>query len=92
MEDPDLPPTQYADQFVDTDPVKAVPPEELLRQARMILSTELGIDPILRDEIRKLFKTNTLISVEPTERGKAKIDDHHPFYVCLSTYIASYQC
>ena len=81
MEDPDFPPLQYAEQFVDPDPSKAVAPEELLRQARMILATELGVDPMLRDEIRKLFKTNVVISVEPTERGKTKIDDHHPFYV-----------
>lgn len=83
VEDVELPPSQYAEQFVDPDPTRAIPPEELLRQARMILATELGIDPILRDEMRKLFKTNALISVEPTEKGKAKIDDHHPFYVRL---------
>lgn len=81
VEDVEVPPAQYAEQFVDPDPARAIPSEELLRQARMIIATELGIDPILRDEIRKLFKTNALISVEPTEKGKAKIDDHHPFYV-----------
>ena len=82
VEDADLPPASHAEQFVDPDPTKAPPAEELLRQARMILATELSADPVLRQEIRKLFKTNGQISVLPTERGKMKIDDFHPYNVC----------
>jgi transcription elongation factor SPT6 len=85
VEDQDLNPVAYADQFVDPDPSKVQSPEELLRRARMILAMELGKDPLLRQAVREAFKTDALISVSPTERGIAKIDEHHPYYVC-STY------
>jgi transcription elongation factor SPT6 len=81
VDDQDLNPMAYADQFVDPDPTKAHPPEGLLRRARMIIATELGKDPLLRQAIRDAFKTDALISVSPTERGVAKIDEHHPYYV-----------
>ena len=71
----------YAEQFEDSDPAKAQPPEELLRKARMILSTELGKDPLLRSQMRKLFKEEALLTVEPTERGITKIDENHPYFV-----------
>jgi len=81
IEDPELGPLAFADQYVDPNPGKAVPAEELLSRARLILATELGKDPLLRSAIRKRFKEDALISVEPTERGLTKIDDHHPYYV-----------
>jgi len=71
----------YAEQFVDIDVTKEQVPEELLRQARMILSTDLGKDPLLRQEIRQIFKAQARISVLPTEKGITKIDEHHPYYV-----------
>lgn len=81
VDDQDLNPIVYAEQFGDPDPTKAQPPEELLRRARMILSTELGKDPLLRNQIRKLFQQEARISVEPTERGITKIDEHHMYFV-----------
>ncbi len=72
----------YAEQFVDSDPAKAVPAEELLRQARMIFATELGKDPILRNYVRQHFKMDAVITVLPTEKGKIKIDEHSYRYVC----------
>lgn len=80
VEQQDLEPIAYADRFVDPDPTKAQPPDELLRRARMILATELGKDPLLRQEMRNRFRNEALISVHPTERGIAKIDEHHPYY------------
>ncbi|PFH54298.1 hypothetical protein AMATHDRAFT_135887 [Amanita thiersii Skay4041] len=80
VDDQELNPLVYAEQFADPDPLKARPPEELLGRARMLLSTELGKDPLLRNEARKLFKDEAQITVEPTERGIAKIDEHHPYY------------
>jgi transcription elongation factor SPT6 len=71
----------YAEQFEDSDPVKGQSPEELLRRARMILSTELGKDPLLRSQMRKLFKEEARLTVEPTERGITKIDENHPYFV-----------
>ncbi|KAF8636737.1 hypothetical protein AX17_003540 [Amanita inopinata Kibby_2008] len=80
VDDQELNPVVYAEQFVDPEPSKARPPEELLSRARMLLSTELGKDPLLRSEIRKLFKEEAQITVEPTERGTAKIDEYHPYF------------
>ncbi|KAI5899362.1 transcription elongation factor Spt6 [Schizophyllum commune H4-8] len=73
-------PLAYAEQHIDPDPTKAKSPEELLAQARLILSTELGKDPNLRQAIRDVFKSSAVFSVSPTERGITKIDVTHPFY------------
>lgn len=88
VDDQELNPTAYAERFVDPDPTKALTAVELLRRARMILSTELGKDPLLRSHTRKLFKDEARITVEPTERGITKIDDHHPYFVSGSTRLA----
>ncbi|KAF8921228.1 SH2 domain-containing protein [Mucidula mucida] len=77
----ELTPMPYAEQFVDSDPAKAVPAEELLRQARMIFATELGKDPILRNYVRQHFKMDAVITVLPTEKGKIKIDEHSYRYI-----------
>ena len=82
----ELSPLAYAEQFVDPDPTKALPADELLRRARMILATELGKDPLLRQEIRAVFKTAAQVSVVPTERGAVKVKDDEPFYVCDTSY------
>ncbi len=81
IEDQDLNPLTYAERFADPDPARALPAEELLRQARMIIATELGKDPLLRNHIRQAFKEDGQVSVLPTERGKTKIDEHHPYFV-----------
>lgn len=81
VDDQELNPIVYAEQFADPDPLKAQPPEELLNRARMLLSTEIGKDPMLRNEFRKLYKDEAQITVEPTERGVAKIDEKHPYFV-----------
>ena len=87
IEDPELNPLAFAEQFADPDPSKALPAEELLNRARLILATELGKDPLLRSAIRKRFRDDAMVSVEPTERGVSKIDDHHPYYVRLLSSI-----
>ena len=48
VEDRELDPLTFAEQYADPDPSEALPSEELLRRARMIFATELGRDPILR--------------------------------------------
>ena len=84
--DCDLKPLALADQFVDPDPAKAQNPADLLKRARMIMATELGKDPILRYEIRQVFKRHATISIAPTERGVSKIDDNHPYYAFKYLY------
>jgi transcription elongation factor SPT6 len=81
VDDQDLAPESYAEQFVDPDPTKALPASDLLRRARMIIATELGKDPLLRQVVRQKFKTFARVSVQPTERGLNKIDEHHPYFV-----------
>ncbi|KAL6300573.1 SH2 domain-containing protein [Sparassis latifolia] len=80
LDEPDLNPLAYAEQFADPDSSRAQPPEELLARARMILATELGKDPLLRQEMRNVFKSDALVSVLPTERGVSKVDEHHPYF------------
>ncbi|KAJ4487881.1 transcription elongation factor SPT6 [Lentinula aciculospora] len=80
VDNQNLDPLIYAEQFADPNPAKALVPEELLRRARMIIATELGKDPLLRDQMRQLFKKNALVSVSPTERGRNKIDEQHVYY------------
>jgi transcription elongation factor SPT6 len=81
VEDQELSPLVYAEQFIEVDAYREKTSEELLSQARMILATELGKDPLLRKEIRELFKREGRISVLPTEKGMIKIDRHHTYYV-----------
>lgn len=80
VEDQELNPTAFAEQFVNSDSLVPQTPAELLRRARMIFATELGKDPLLRQTIRDFFKVEAQISVQPTERGINKIDEHHPYF------------
>lgn len=92
VDDQELNPLVYAEGFVDPDPTKAQDPTELLRKARLILATELGRDPLLRNAIRKAFKDEGVISVEPTERGVGKILETHPYFVSFSLAAQHRQC
>ena len=53
IDDQELNPIAYAEQFSDPD-LATQSPEELLRRARLILATELGKDPLIRQEVRDL--------------------------------------
>ncbi|KZT42027.1 transcription elongation factor Spt6 [Sistotremastrum suecicum HHB10207 ss-3] len=79
-EDPDLPPLVHAEAFADPNNEKAEAPEYLLQQARLLISTELGKDPLLRREIRARFKEDATVTITPTEKGLNKIDEHHPYH------------
>jgi transcription elongation factor SPT6 len=83
VDDPELNPIAYAEQFVDPDPTKAQTPETLLERARMILATELGRDPLLKSHVRQLFKEEATISCEPTDKGIVVIDEEHPYFVSI---------
>ncbi|KAJ1309768.1 hypothetical protein OPQ81_006534 [Rhizoctonia solani] len=76
-DDQDLPPRVYAEQFITESCPTA---EDALATARMIIATELGRDPQLREAIRNQFKDQALLSCEPTEKGKTKIDEAHACY------------
>ena len=85
-EDIDVNPIACAEQFVDPNPIKAQTPDDLLKKGRLILSTELGKDPLLRNHLRTLFREEARITVEPTERGVYKIEDSHPYFVSGLVY------
>lgn len=91
VNDVDVNPIACAEQFVDPDPTKAQTPEDLLKKARLILSTELGKDPLLRNHVRALFRDEARITVEPTERGIYKIDPSHLYFasilICTMVYL-----
>ncbi|KAH9946100.1 transcription elongation factor Spt6 [Epithele typhae] len=80
VEEQDTTPLSYSEQFVDPQATRPQSAEELLARARMIIATELGKDPLLRQEIRNTFKLHALVSVLPTDRGISKIDEHHPYF------------
>ncbi|KAH7889357.1 SH2 domain-containing protein [Phlebopus sp. FC_14] len=80
VEDQELNPVAFAEQFTNPDAAIPQTPEDVLWRARMILATELGKDPLLRQEMRNLFRSEAQISVQPTERGVNKIDEHHPYF------------
>jgi transcription elongation factor SPT6 len=80
VDDHELNPLAHADTFVDPDAPQSNA-EEILGRARMILATELGKDPLLRQEIRNLFKNEGLVSVLPTEKGLVTITDTSPLFV-----------
>lgn len=80
VDDPELNPEAYAEQFTDAE-AGHQEAQQVLARARMIIATELGKDPLLRQEMRTAFKTNAHISVLPTDRGVNKIDEHHTYFV-----------
>jgi len=80
VDDQELNPLTCAEQFINPDSAIPQTPDELLRRARMVLATELGKDPLLKQAMRDLFKAEAQISVHPTERGINKIDEHHPYF------------
>ncbi len=77
-QDPDVSPFKFAEQFTGAA-WGAQSPEIAIAKAKMMLSQEIGKDPILKREIRQLFKDAAEINIEPTERGMTVIDDQHPY-------------
>lgn len=49
--------------------------------ARHILQSEFAKHPLLRQQARDLFQQSARVTVLPTERGTAKIDEYHMYYV-----------
>ncbi|KIO20227.1 hypothetical protein M407DRAFT_30136 [Tulasnella calospora MUT 4182] len=78
--DQDVTPVAYANEFVTDGPAGVIrDAEKQLELARLIIATEIGKDPVLRQRIRTLFEGSAVISCLPTERGNEKIDEFHPY-------------
>ncbi|KAJ3383360.1 Transcription elongation factor spt6 [Entophlyctis sp. JEL0112] len=48
--------------------------------ARMMLAHQIAADPTFRRFIRKVYETDGVVTVNPTERGKKDITPLHPYY------------
>nr|CDI51126.1 related to transcriptional regulator protein SPT6 [Melanopsichium pennsylvanicum 4] len=76
--DPKESPFKFAEQFIGAA-WGAHSPEMALSKVKVMLSQEIGKDPILKKEMRQLFKDAAEINIEPTERGMTAIDEQHPY-------------
>ena len=59
-----------------------------LKAARMMLGSQIAADPFLRQFVRKVYETDAILTVTPTEKGKREIQPLHPFYVCFCLFIS----
>jgi len=64
----------------EPSPSKEITAESMLERARLLIAMELGKDPLLRGEIRNLFKKSAHLSCLPTEKGLVTIDENHPCF------------
>jgi len=55
--------------------------DKILKRAKLLVATEISKDPLMRKEIREIFKNSAEVSCYPTDKGLVKIDEHHPYYV-----------
>ena len=58
----------YVEQFIEVDAYTEKTPDQLLSQARMIKSMELGKDTLLRKDIRGLFRHEYAMVKHPSCR------------------------
>jgi transcription elongation factor SPT6 len=56
-------------------------PEKVVEAARLMLAQELAAEPLFRQFIRKVYETDAVVTVTPTEKGKREIQPLHPYYV-----------
>ncbi|KAK4686395.1 transcription elongation factor SPT6, partial [Tremellales sp. Uapishka_1] len=55
-------------------------PEQALRAASQILLTDFAKDPTIREQARQFVEACGVVSVTPTEKGMAIIDEYHIYY------------
>ncbi|WVR05399.1 transcription elongation factor SPT6 [Kwoniella sp. DSM 27419] len=55
-------------------------PEQALKAASHILTTEFAKDPAIRQQTRDFMEACGVVSVTPTERGMTVIDQYHLYY------------
>ncbi|CAG8631143.1 14559_t:CDS:2 [Acaulospora colombiana] len=60
--------------------VREVTSETMLERARLLIATELGKDPLLRQVVRTMFTNSAEMSCSPTDKGLIKVDETHPYY------------
>lgn len=67
--------------------------DKILKRAKLLVATEISKDPLMRKEIREIFKNSAEVSCYPTDKGLVKIDEHHPYYVsgCFRSILIIHQ-
>ncbi|KAI9002249.1 SH2 domain-containing protein [Gaertneriomyces semiglobifer] len=55
-------------------------PEEVLSAARMMLVAEIAADPTFRAFVRRVYSSDSSVTVTPTKKGNVEIDPAHPYY------------
>lgn len=78
-EDEPSAPEDLAQQFIDVG-AGAGSADAALKLAKFLASHEVGKEPMLKREIRKLYRDFAHMTVKPTERGQIKIDEEHPYW------------
>ncbi|KAI9353802.1 SH2 domain-containing protein [Obelidium mucronatum] len=54
--------------------------QRVIEAGRMMLAQQISVDPTYRRFLRKVYETDAVITVTPTERGKVEITPVHPYY------------
>lgn len=55
-------------------------PEDVLKAAKFMVSTQLAREPLVRKCVREAFFESSKIDVEPTKKGQKEIDENHPCF------------
>ncbi|KAJ3327060.1 Transcription elongation factor SPT6 [Blyttiomyces sp. JEL0837] len=55
-------------------------PEKVIEAARRMIAEEIAADPKFRAFIRKIYESDAVVTVTPTEKGRREIQPLHPYY------------
>ncbi|MBW0479878.1 hypothetical protein O181_019593 [Austropuccinia psidii MF-1] len=77
--DSSLLPLIYAETFCDQD-TEFDDAKKTLEAAKLIISSDIGRDPLLKKRVRQLFQDYGVVTVTPTESGMIKINELHPYF------------
>lgn len=75
-QDPQLPPEEYAAQFV-REGAGFSSPDSVLRGAVLMAAAEISAEPAVRQYVRDLYWTMAVVSTSPTPAGETALDPFH---------------
>ena len=55
-------------------------PTSVLDAARLKIAQDIAVHPQFRAFIRRIFFSDSVVSVQPTEKGKTEVEQNHPYY------------
>ena len=53
----------------------------VLDAAKHFIASQISVHPQLRSWIRRVYLSDALVNITPTEKGAKEIEPSHPFYV-----------